>query len=172
MHSFFESDLSSNDFMSDHTSDHETRKCESNPWENERLSSTSTVVRSRKRALITPEIAIEIFSLKYSLFNLTSIKDKKRSTTGLGDSVEVSSIYGISPKAVRDIWNGYFHFMNYACIGLDLHIYAGEPGGTLQAICPKSCRPISFPLHHRYLSLLTLGSMCSRSHAIIISSPA
>ena len=61
----------------------------------------------RKRAVITGEIAREIGLLKDAVFPQETYNDLKQTTTRSGDSVLVSALFGISPKAVRDIWNGY-----------------------------------------------------------------
>jgi hypothetical protein len=52
----------------------------------------------RKRAVITAEEAGEIYSFKQVLL-------KSQYHVGSGDSVVIARMYGISPKAVRDIWN-------------------------------------------------------------------
>ena len=56
---------------------------------------------SRRRAIITAVKASEIFLLRSSS-QRPKIEDLSRRA---GDSVAISRIYGISPKAVRDIWN-------------------------------------------------------------------
>ena len=64
---------------------------------------------ARKRAIITAQIAREIFSFKSPLRSSRFDFDTKRTASSgqrSGDSVVFAEIYGISPKAVRDIWNG------------------------------------------------------------------
>ena len=65
-------------------------------------------MRQRKRAIITAQEACEIFLTKSSsMGTVNSLNDQldHKSSSSRG-SVVVSGVYGISPKAVRDIWNG------------------------------------------------------------------
>ena len=67
-------------------------------------SKTAKSPRSkRRRAVLTAEKASEIFFLK----QIGSIWNNCLSPlANASDSVTVSRLFGISPKAVRDIWNG------------------------------------------------------------------
>ena len=56
----------------------------------------------RRRAILTAEKASEIFILKR--FGLMQTYSPNLASSS--DSVAVSRLYGISPKAVRDVWNG------------------------------------------------------------------
>lgn len=55
----------------------------------------------RKRAVLTNQQAAEIFQLRLSF----GILDSSRQHLFTSRSAQVSKIYGVSPKAVRDIWN-------------------------------------------------------------------
>ncbi len=60
---------------------------------------TAFARKTRKRAVITAREAGEIFLMKYPRQEASS------NVVAFGNSVEISQRYGISPKAVRDIWN-------------------------------------------------------------------
>jgi hypothetical protein len=55
----------------------------------------------RKRAVLTNQQAAEIFQLRLSF----GILDSTRQHLFTSRSAQVSKMYGVSPKAVRDIWN-------------------------------------------------------------------
>ena len=60
----------------------------------------------RKRAIINAHDACEIFLLGKPSLTSRTHGHRHNSTLALGgDSVRVSNFFGISPKAVRDIWN-------------------------------------------------------------------
>ena len=56
----------------------------------------------KKRALLTDDQAAEIFNLRVTVGQDTSIAQHRFFTSR---SIAVSQMYGVSPKAVRDIWN-------------------------------------------------------------------
>ena len=56
---------------------------------------------SRKRAVLTNQQAAEIFQLRIN----TGVLDSSRQHLFTSRSAQVSKMYGVSPKAVRDIWN-------------------------------------------------------------------
>jgi hypothetical protein len=64
---------------------------------------------AKKRATITTELAQEIFLIR-------TIPEDKEDEQGifapLERSVAMSKVYGISPKAVRDVWNRSFNSRN------------------------------------------------------------
>ena len=63
---------------------------------------------TRRRAIITNAIAKDIFSLKHQYFgSRLHCQSSSLRTRPTNHSIEVSRLYGISPKAVRDIWNGF-----------------------------------------------------------------
>ena len=64
-------------------------------------------VLKRKRAIISPLDACRIFSLKEKLQSNQTILFGSCIVEGpcFGNSVQVSKLFGISPKAVRDVWN-------------------------------------------------------------------
>ena len=63
----------------------------------------STLPQPRKRAVLTVDQAAEVFNLRVPFCLTTSPTARDRLFTSR--SITVSRIYGVSPKAVRDIWN-------------------------------------------------------------------
>uniref|UniRef100_A0A7S0MMZ1 Uncharacterized protein n=1 Tax=Cryptomonas curvata TaxID=233186 RepID=A0A7S0MMZ1_9CRYP len=63
----------------------------------------SAMQQPRKRAVLTVDQAAEIFNLRVPFCQATSSSARDRLFTSR--SITVSRIYGVSPKAVRDIWN-------------------------------------------------------------------
>ena len=63
----------------------------------------SDMRRHRKRAVLTVDKAAEIFNLRLPFCQSTSSSARDRLFTSR--SITLSNIYGVSPKAVRDIWN-------------------------------------------------------------------
>ena len=60
----------------------------------------------RKRAVINAQDACDIFLLAEHAATRTTHGHRNKSLLALGgDSVQISKFFGISPKAVRDIWN-------------------------------------------------------------------
>lgn len=64
----------------------------------------SGFLSARRRAILTAAEARDIFSLGVSLFSSVNGDSSRR--IGSKASVAISRLYGISPKTVRDIWNG------------------------------------------------------------------
>ena len=65
--------------------------------------SAKKCLRGRKRATLTPESALEIFLVQTKPEDEEDLSAPPR----LERSVIVAEIYGISPKAIRDVWNRF-----------------------------------------------------------------
>ena len=74
-----------------------------------------------RRAKITAKKALEIFCLRCFPSDLSHDRLGRfaDSTQGMGNSAAISKLYGISPKAVRDVWNGFVSLLSYAGSVLD-----------------------------------------------------
>ena len=83
----------------------------------------------RRRAIINSAIASEIFLLKMSPL-VSKENDCPRKAASVGDSVAVSRIYGISPKAVRDIWNRFAICSQYCFEDRQVIIYGCDDTGA------------------------------------------
>ena len=76
------------------------------------MNSACNFPRRRKRAILTAQHAYEIYLFKQFSFFSGLENEMEQPAFASVDSVAISRIYGISPKAVRDIWNRLFcHLM-------------------------------------------------------------
>ena len=96
-----------------------------------------TILARRKRAVLNAQTAEDIFRLGVAL----AVESRTSGTASAHlsrRSMLVSQLYGISPKAVRDIWNRYIikqlTIMHQAPL-VAQRMLAGGPGGSPLATC-------------------------------------
>ena len=88
----------------------------------------------RKRASLTREMAAAIFGLRNVQQNLGPQSPGAPVHTHTGQSVLVSRMFGISPKAVRDIWN----LRTWRHVTGTLQVVVGDSGDGSQATLRES----------------------------------